>query len=250
MYNFDDKLLNLDNFEEALKKILTVKEIMTTDIKYYDSFDNDDERNKFCVDRNIDFLPLKKKLKMWSYKKNIFEDIENKITNSNIFIYDKELINILCKKDEIIFIIENEKLIGLIHFVDYNRKQAYIYPYFKFIEFESLLREYIKFIGKEQDYFDFVNKQSEKKIERIEDTGFIQLLKYIRENKILNEDMLIIKNNVIQGHINDLRNKIMHIKYHTDLIKENRLYDFKKNTEILIHIDNSIKLLKNEMKQL
>lgn len=252
MYEFDDNLLKLNNFEEGIKKISSIKEIMTTEIKYYESFKNDEEREQFCKDRKIDCLPLKDKLEIWEYNKKKCRLINEDeiIYDADCFIYDTKLINSISKDDKLKFILKNKKLIGLIHFVDYNRKQAYIYPYFKFIEFESLLREYIKIIGKEKEYLDNIIKKYEKKVEKIEDTSFIELLKFSRENQLIDIDHLIINNNDFQGKINFLRNNLMHIKYHTDLIKDDRIEDFNKNNKILNHIIKINKKLNEEINKI
>ncbi|MDD4353927.1 MAG: hypothetical protein PHN56_05735 [Candidatus Nanoarchaeia archaeon] len=252
MYEFDDNLLKLDNFEEGIKKISSIKEIMTTEIKYYESFESDEEREQFCKDRKIDSLPLKDKLEIWEYNKKSFRLINKDeiIDNADCFIYNDNLIDFFSKDEKVKFIINNKKIIGLMHFVDYNRKQAYIYPYFKFIEFESLLREYIKIIGKEKDYLNNIYKKSGKKVEKIEDTGFIELLKFCRENQLIDSEYLIINNNDFQGKINFLRNNLMHIKYNTDLIKDDRIEDFNKNNKILNHIIKINKKLNKEINKI
>jgi hypothetical protein len=120
------------------------QDIMTTEIKYFEDFEKEEDAKKFCEDSEITYLPSKiNNLTVYEYisghfKRNGIEN--NQKIKAKKKIFDKDVLK-LFNKSRVLFLISNDKLKGIVHYSDYNREPVYIYLYSQILNFEKSLRK-------------------------------------------------------------------------------------------------------------
>jgi len=205
--------------------MIRFNEIMTSDVVFYDKEYND-ECKEFCRTRSIDRLPAIHDSRIgfrYSRGNKEFESFAIKPTqfvhpNDNIF--KKSLIGKF-QENQILFVVENDDLKGIVHFSDYNRPKVYEEIYKKLYKFERglifLISEYSGKSHKELEMFlgdQFFTANRNKLLSKRDFSKMKLNLKDIMEFA-LETDLLRVLH---IGRINGLRNKIAHSK---DLVEKN-----------------------------
>lgn len=125
-------------------KYSTISTIYVKELIYYD--ENKEEHLKdFCTRNGITFLPNKNKQSCYKLVNNTF--IETPLTNELICkpydrIFDKTTLEKFEKnnQDEVMFVVEEDKIKGVVHIVDYNTEFLYFEFYKAAFFFEKNLR--------------------------------------------------------------------------------------------------------------
>ena len=261
-------------------KIITFKDIQTTDLLYYDS--SKDIKNicyDFCDKRDIDFLPsivgkendgeykiFKLDRVNRSFKKiNIKED---QIISVNHNIFDVNVLS-LFEKNSVLFVfdkIKNGSLSGIVHFSDYNSEIVSHFLYNYLHKFEKALREVLKIKNIDDsailDYFE--TQQKNYKPDAKEYIKYQCRIDEYHDNKDLHSsfqnyyiDDLIgllkakkILTSIDIDRIRSIRNDVMHIRNFVKKIKSSNSlkYDFntfKKSFDKVIYFNKQFKRILN-----
>jgi len=217
----------------------TFEDIMTTKIDFFEDVTADEAR-RYCKDRAITYLPSKLdrasvfKLEGSSFLRIPIEETQTVAPAKKIFDEDvSELFN----KNEVIFVFDKGRIIGITHFCDYNRDPVFIYLYSKMLKFEKKLRETLIRKGLNNSHMKdfFAGKSYENEVYAEKLVGFDKLhLKALEPFQcfLLTDLLSLLARNGIsinQEPITAMRNHIMHIKNvikNKDYEKANLIYDF------------------------
>ncbi len=222
-----------------IPKPLTFADIMERDLYYYDST-REDICRQFCEMLHISYLPSLEKepsFYSWDADKEVFEG-PNLVTH-RVSVRADDLIfqpSILKKfsyhHHNVLFVLEEKRLVGVVHIADYN-KNAVLLTYYAFLlDFEKKLRELLIFSNKtNEDLVDYYRRmidilyggprdhckrqyndymRNDKKIRMMEALGPFQafpiadLMYFAREQNLLNIELTDVQ------ELKELRNSIMH----------------------------------------
>jgi hypothetical protein len=214
------------------------EDIMTTEIYFSEDF-SENEAAKFLKERDITYLPSRiNNSYLYKLENNLLKPVKlekDQRIDTEKSIFDKNVLG-LFKKSEVLFVFSENKLVGVVHFCDYNREPVFIYGYSKILNFEKNLRNIlIKHGLKNNDmkecfkakadnivfkkkYQDF-DKLPIKSSEPFQCCYLLDLISLLAHKKILK----------ISHKVNDLRNYIMHgrnIVEHKNYEEANLIYDF------------------------
>lgn len=126
-------------------KYATISQIYVKDLKFY-SHENEKDLITLCSELGISFIPDKD-------RNTIYKLIDNKFVKSKLTedlkcnpydrIFDIETLNKFEKgnHDEVLFVIDNNKIKGVVHIVDYNNEFIYFEFYKLIFHFEKNLRD-------------------------------------------------------------------------------------------------------------
>jgi hypothetical protein len=236
---------------------------MTDEILFYENAFEQDCKI-FCQRRNITFLPSKKdpdlcyKLIGEEFKESQIETTQR--VEAKCEIFDA---SVLAKfeKHYILFVYENNRIIGAVHFCDYNRDPVFLNVYPLLLKFERKLRDLLTSSGLENaDMLEFFKDHA--KDNPVYEKKFIDF-NYPKNRKKMSElepfqmfnliDLIALANSRIDlkipENINNLRNTIMHSKNvvkHGNYEVANLIYDFNSFRNFF----NSVKQVKVEMEQI
>jgi hypothetical protein len=212
-----------------------LQDIMTANIEYFECNSLEEAKN-YCKERDITYLPSKKKkLKVHKFNKEPGDFTEIDIQESQKIspykkIFDKDCVE-LFKENPVLFIYEQDELKGIVHFSDYNREPVYIYLYSQILNFEKSLRKLLirnnlrnedmrKYFeekcqnGSTRDKKNYIdklknlNKNSLKSFSEFQLFYLSDLIDLLHHHKLKGKDGKKIK---INKNINDnLRNCVMH----------------------------------------
>lgn len=242
---------------EFLEDFLCAGNIMNRKVYFYE--DGSIEKNKkFCKTNNITFLPAKDGESRYQIDKSTSDFTKEKIPHSQKIQCDEKIFSedILEKfeKNLVLFVYTDNKIVGVVHFSDYNSPIVYQYLYYKLMEFEETLRKYLVANNlSNENIIDFF-------IERVKScdptkVDFLcsriayfkkqeELMRELRPFQIFNLTDLIFFGNSKFGlriddrKIKDLRNCVMHFKM---LIR----YDTNSGSEFIFDYTSFEKLLEN-----
>ncbi len=125
---------------------LVVSDIMTEDVVYFGEEDESDLA-KFCKIRSIDYLPLREGFKVMRFDGNGFSEKEistDMILSPNENIFDEIIIECFLENSGVKFVTSGGKVVGVVHFSDYNSKEVYTELYSVFHEVEQNLRRILE----------------------------------------------------------------------------------------------------------
>jgi len=213
-----------------LNKMLTIDDIMTEDIIYYES---DKQALEICRKLNISYLPLKNGIKCYDKKTGKIREISpEQIVLPYIRLFDDSLKNKF-EKYEVIFVKYYGRIMGVVHYSDYNRDAAMIYYYGLILELERNLRVLLTSndLRNEDiiDYYLSTKKRQEKfmtkhGMNKLEKSKLMELFDTIHpfQNFLLSDLTWYINHLVNQREIRfdktidedimKFRNKVMHAK--------------------------------------
>jgi len=169
-----------DKILSQIRSMILVEELMVKELFF---FKNREESKEFCLRRDIEKVPIKNSTKYYMFfnkqtkrfTKKKFKKEDTISAKSNL----SELID-KTKKRDLLFVLDNKKLVGVIHFCDLISSTAYIYFYSILNVFERLLREKLILIKKEdKDILLFLKNRESSNKEKLE-----KLEKNIYEQKL------------------------------------------------------------------
>jgi len=221
------KFLNKNEVDEPC-----FKDIMTSEIVFYENKTLEDAI-RFCKDRHITYLPSRKDDNLLyqfcenSFKEIKINDFQKVEKNKNVF--DNNCLE-LFKQSEVLFVFNKDKLIGIVHFCDYNKEPILLWGYSKILKFEKGLRKF--FINnnlKNEDMINFIKEHprykanfEEKLLQSLEPFqcfNLSDLVSLLNHSKILNITPKIIS---FRNFVMHNRNLIENINYE----EANLSYDF------------------------
>lgn len=129
-------------------KYSTISQIYVKDLKFY----NDESKQDLillCSELGITFIPDKDRTSIYKLVDSNFvksEFTEDLKCNPYDRIFDLETLNKFEKgnHDEVLFVIDNNKIKGVVHIVDYNNEFIYFEFYKLIFHFEKNLRDLLK----------------------------------------------------------------------------------------------------------
>ena len=173
-------------------KLLTIGDIQTRDILYYDKTLND-ICYKFCEKREIDCLPAIDDPKFVYIRKSRYkfeqEHVErDRIVRGTVNIFHPIMVERF-HKQPLLLVYDNNELTGVVHFSDYNLPIVSHYLFEKLFAYEKAIRI-------------FLSIEERKTLKSYENKGLLDVIKQTnRKGKLkLDED------------VKNLRNSVMHAK--------------------------------------
>lgn len=129
-------------------KYATISQIYVKDLKFY-SEDDKQDLISLCSELGITFIPDKDRSTIYKLTDNNFVKSQlNEDLKCNPYdrIFDLETLNKFEKgnHDEVLFVIDNNKIRGVVHIVDYNNEFIYFEFYKLIFHFEKNLRDLLK----------------------------------------------------------------------------------------------------------
>ncbi|NCO28825.1 MAG: hypothetical protein COS15_05595 [Caldiserica bacterium CG02_land_8_20_14_3_00_36_38] len=125
--------------------MIRIQNIMTKEVSYYDP-DIEDKLKLYCKNEHITYLPSFDFKKVYFLHNEAFEnkEIEKslKIT-PDLYVFDEDLLKQFQKGKHILFVFDQNLIVGIIHFSDYNRVEVYTYLYELIANLERGLRKFL-----------------------------------------------------------------------------------------------------------
>jgi len=237
--------------------------IMTRKILFYNTASKEDCR-VFCNRRNITFLPSKKHSNVCysladdEFMERYIEESQRVKATNGIF---DDLVLKKFEKHHVLFVYGKNKIIGVVHFCDYNRDPVFISIYPLLLKLERKLRMLLISYGlKNEDMLKFFEEHAER------NRYYSQKLESFKSSKVQKEmgelepfqafdlkDLIALATSrkilKISETINNLRNTIMHAKNivkHRDYEVAHLIYDFASFEDFF----KSVKQLKPKIKEI
>lgn len=202
-----------------MKSDLEISDLMTDDVIY---FGDEDEKDlaEFCEIRDIDYLPLKESFEVMEYdgegfsRKSLLPDM---ILAPDSKIFDKKVIESFENNSSVKFVSSGDKIVGVIHFSDYNSKDLYIELYGVIHELEQNLRRFLE----HKELNEKVNLEEDLEISNfnprdmalpLSTSNFSSLIKKIDNSDEIDIDFRQEKFTEKDYQIVELRNRVMHSK--------------------------------------
>lgn len=153
-------------------KYATINDIGIKTLYFFEDRE-EKERLQFCQENSISYLPSSDRKSLHKLVDNKFikltlEDEKHLCVNPYDLIFKKETLDKFeaVNSNEIRFIIEDDKIKGVVHIVDYNTEFIYIELYKLLYRFENNLRDLLIKKGKTNE--DFINWVELKKISEMQ----------------------------------------------------------------------------------
>lgn len=244
-----------------MKTELIFEDIMTSDMFFYDE-EYKDKLKEFCEERNITYLPsIEGSNVCYKLTNNDFEEI--KIKNEQKVDVDDHVFDYLFlekfEKHSVLFVFNKKRLIGIVHFSDYNRESVHIYLYKLMLDFEKNLRTLLVLRGlKNEDMIVFFKKHPNnecyaKKLEYHKKENEIEKRKQLEPFQTFYlKDLigLINHRNILKlsEEACDVRNQVVHFVSpvrHENYEEKKLIYTFDSFKEFF----DNVKLLKEQYKK-
>lgn len=214
-------------------KYSTISDIYVKEMFFYDET-NLTKLLKVCRDWGITYIPdrnRKQVHKLVNGKFSLQELSDDLICNpTDLLFSDDTIANFQSgNHDEVMFVIENEKIIGVVHIMDYNNEWLYLAAYKLLYQYEKRLRKFLVQRGEsDQTLLEWIASNNNKiRTKKANGTGpfSISEIKKRKEFKPFQTQNLstLLEFSSEKGHlkydyhqclkkIKDLRNWIMHSK--------------------------------------
>jgi hypothetical protein len=195
---------------------------MTEEVTYYDP-EIEDKLKTYCKNEHITYLPSFDFKKVYFLHDEAFEseEIANSLkTTPDLYVFDEDLLKQFQKGKHILFVFDQNLIVGIIHFSDYNRVEVYTYLYELIANLERDLRKLLVLNDlNNKDMLEFFkdhannNKFYKEKFAKYKDYGnkFNEVGPFesfeLSDLVALCNDKKIIR---INHEILELRNKVMH----------------------------------------
>ena len=252
-----------------IKASLCFEKIMTPEVLFYDMAFNE-ECKKFCIKRNITYLPWKKD-ESFCYKLVGDKFRKKRITasqkvNVKEHVFHASVVEKF-RKHQVLFVQRNSVIVGVVHFCDYNRNPVSVYGYALLLEFEKKLRKLLVARGLNNDNmlaffserWNNSSKRNDKQYYRRRWGSYQKAENQAKMKELDPFQMFFLKDLIdllkfrniytVPDAINDdLRNTIMHSKNvvkHKDYITSRLIYNFESFRKFI----ELIKLLQLESKR-
>lgn len=152
---------------EAIK-YTTIRDICITDFIVYDK-EKTEALAEFCMRHGISFIPDRNRKSYWRLDGNKFTHIQelspHVIIGPEELIFDETTINKFKNRnyDEVMFVVEDRLIKGVVHIVDYNNDNLYVELYRMLLSFENNLRNLlIQKKHSNEDFLNWLKKEGEK----------------------------------------------------------------------------------------
>lgn len=146
----------------------TISDICVTDLFFYDENKKND-LVKFCRGYKISYLPDRDRNSCWELTDSDFKHIESIPANFSCsptdLIFDNKTIEKFKQgnQDEVMFVVENNMIKGVVHIVDYNNPDIYVELYRMLLKFEQNLRKLLIENGyKNEDILEWFDMKGRK----------------------------------------------------------------------------------------
>lgn len=166
-------------------KYTTISQICIRDLVFY-SEANIEKLKKFCVDNSITYLPSPDRKTCYRLQGDEFVHIREipmeLVCYPTDFIFTDEMIEKfnIGNHDEVMFVMEDNLIKGVVHIVDYNNDDLYVELFRMLLKFENYLRKTLLKSGfTNDDFIDWIGYKS-KKSHHYKDT----LAKLLKESEI------------------------------------------------------------------
>jgi len=158
-------------------KYTTISSICVRDIVFYEK-NNVENLIQFCKLNHISYLPGKDRQSCYKLNENTFELIEK--IPEELICYPQDLIfsHSTIKKftngnhDEVMFVMEDGFIKGVVHIVDYNNNDLYVELFRLLLKFEKNIRQLLEKYGKKNEdvlnYFESESLNSSFFLEKVE----------------------------------------------------------------------------------
>lgn len=142
--------------------IQRIKYATIADICVYDLFFYDEKRTKelvkFCKENNISYLPSKDRRSVFRLSGDHFEKSELGewlILSPNDLIFSEKTIEKFkeVNHNEIRFVLSDDKIVGVVHLIDYNKEFIYTELYRSLYQFEQNIRYLLKNSNQTNEHF-------------------------------------------------------------------------------------------------
>jgi len=123
--------------------MIKIKDIMIKDVIYYEP-EIEDNLKTFCKKEKITYLPSLdlKKVYFLHYEAFKNKEIEGSlIISPDLNVFDESLLKLFQEGEHILFIFDQNLIVGIIHISDYNRVEVYKYLYELIANLERDLRK-------------------------------------------------------------------------------------------------------------
>lgn len=206
-----------------------VSEIMTNDVVFYDE-KNEEECLSFCEKRDISFLPSHEGDNVFEYEDGQFRRRElspEQKVSADANVFSSKLLEKFSEND-VLFVQENDRLVEVMHFADFNCKEVYCYLYSRVYDLETSLRELLRSEDiTEEDLATYYESKLETSQKDFYQRRLNELRDIVEERSVtrpfqevyLQDLITLIHNNhqifnlsLEQKTLRELRNHIMHEK--------------------------------------
>lgn len=239
---------------------------MTKEVTYYDP-EIEDKLKTYCKEKDITYLPSLDLKRVYFVIDGKFTNIEIKESlkiSPGLYAFDKDLLEKFENDDHILFVFDQNLLVGIIHFSDYNRVEIYTYLYELIANLERDLRKLLVLNGYDyNDMLEFFKKHVNRndiykeKFDKFKDYGnkfnkvgpfeFFDLADLVA----LCDNKGIAK---VNHEILELRNKVMHSRsgikikdYEQDHLVYN-FASFKSFFNVVIKLHEEFRRIHNRIK--
>lgn len=225
---------------------MRIGEIMSANVLFYNPLKEED-LIRYCVSTNLSCLPdFEGKffyfLNAGRFEKRIIE--ESYKVYPSIYIFERKLLEKFLNEFGLLFVFEENRLVGIIHYSDYNKVEVYTYLYKKIAEVERILRKLLVLSGlKNDDMIEFFktkgvkNDEYRKAYEEWSDELNKEKLKNVGQFELFNLSQIIALANKelkigIKEDLNLFRNWIMHSRRIEDFRSFEKFFNYATYLEM------------------
>ena len=148
-------------------KYAIISDIYVKDLICYSS-ENAERLNKFCVDNGISYVPGEDRKSCYRLINDNFrlqQLTKDLVCSPTDRLFDQKTIEKFERgsHDEVLFVQDNDRIIGVVHIVDYNNEMINIYFYKALYSFERMIRDLLS--GQKetnQSLIDWMKEKGEK----------------------------------------------------------------------------------------
>lgn len=146
--------------------MIKIKDIMIKDVIYYET-EIEDNLKTFCKKEKITYLPSLdlKKVYFLHHEELKNKEIEgNLIISPDLNVFNESLLKLFQEGEHILFIFDQNLIVGIIHISDYNHVEVYTYLYELIANLERDLRKLLDLSNlNNDDILEFFKKHADNK---------------------------------------------------------------------------------------
>jgi len=139
-------------------KYATISQIYVRDMKFFEDFTSQEERIAFCRELGITYLPARDRINAYQLTPDAFTKVQpapELCCNPYDRIFENETLMKFKEgsHDEVLFVMEKDRIKGVVHVTDYNSEYLF-FEFYKLIHrFERGLRDFLVQRGEGNDTF-------------------------------------------------------------------------------------------------
>jgi hypothetical protein len=255
-----------------MSKILRISDIETKDLLFFDA-ELKEKCFKFCVQRDIEFLPALEDATQIYVRDDAVQDFkvesisEPRKINGFQRAFDLQVLNAF-RQNHLLFVFTGGELSGVVHFSDFNKSIVSTYLFEVFFQYEKTLRIFLQEcrLGNSDIVTFFENKVSQAKKDSSRDFYQGRIDGYLKNKTEIDklppfqsfylDDLISFANvhgNNLSIDVIELRNMIMHAHELVNMENwsaDNFIFDFVSFEKFFRHaiaLQNDYKRLKNKV---